>query len=134
MGRTRRYLYAIPAALCVALGSAYPAMAQQADEEKGTLNLLFEDGFFYNDDRDYTTGWLISWTTAPSDTPDWAIEAARAVTLKADQLLPGANAEDAEELRAMLDDLRASVELRSENKIRDILREVEDLVFYLQDA
>ena len=63
-----------------------------------------------------------------------AIDAARAMTAKADQLLPAANAEDAEELRAMLDDLRASVELRSEHKIRDVLREVEDLVFYLQDA
>jgi molecular chaperone DnaK len=63
-----------------------------------------------------------------------AIDAAQAMTLKADQLLPAANAEDAQELRAMLDDLRASIELRSENKIRDVLREVEDLVFYLQDA
>jgi hypothetical protein len=63
-----------------------------------------------------------------------AIDAARALSAKADQLLPGANAEDAEELRAMLDDLRASVELRSEDRIRNILREVEDLVFYLQDA
>ena len=34
----------------------------------------------------------------------------------------------------MLDDLRGSIDLRSENKIRDVLREVEDLVFYLQDA
>jgi molecular chaperone DnaK len=63
-----------------------------------------------------------------------AIDAAQAITAKADLLLPAANAEDAEELRAMLDDLRASVELRSEHKIRDVLREVEDLVFYLQDA
>jgi molecular chaperone DnaK len=63
-----------------------------------------------------------------------AIEAARGVIAKAEELLPGANAEDAVELRAMLEDLRASIELRSENKIRDVLREVEDLVFYLQDA
>jgi molecular chaperone DnaK len=63
-----------------------------------------------------------------------AIDAARVMTAKADQLLPTANAEDAEELRAMLSDLRASIELRAEHKIRDVLREVEDLVFYLQDA
>lgn len=73
------------AALLFTLGMlAGPALAQQSetqpsDAEKGTLNLLFEDGFFYNDDRDYTTGWLVSWTTAPSDTPDWAIGIARAV-------------------------------------------------------
>ncbi len=53
---------------------------------------------------------------------------------KAERVLPGANAEDADELRAMLDDLRGAVEARSADRIRSVLREVEDLVFYLEDA
>jgi molecular chaperone DnaK len=62
------------------------------------------------------------------------IESADALAAKADRLLLRANAEDAEELRGMLADLRASVELQSEDKIRNVLRELEDLVFYLEDA
>lgn len=67
------------ACACVFAGLTFGshAFADVPDKETGTLNLLFEDGFFYNDDRDYTTGYLISWTTAPEDTPDWAIRAAR---------------------------------------------------------
>ena len=39
-----------------------------------------------------------------------AIETAEALAAKAERVLPEANAEDADELRAMLDDLRAAVE------------------------
>ncbi len=42
-----------------------------------------------------------------------ALEAAEALMAKAERVLPEANAEDADELRAMLDDLRAAVEGRS---------------------
>jgi lipid A 3-O-deacylase len=63
----------------IAVALATPTFAEVPDTETGTLNLLFEDGFFYNDDRDYTTGWLISWTTSPDDTPEWAINWARHV-------------------------------------------------------
>jgi molecular chaperone DnaK len=61
-----------------------------------------------------------------------ALEAAEAIRAKAEGILPDANAEDADELRAMLDDLRAAVESRSADRIRSVLREVEDLVFYLE--
>jgi hypothetical protein len=61
-----------------------------------------------------------------------ALEAAEAIRAKAERVLPEANAEDADELRAMLDDLRAAVESRSADRIRSVLREVEDLVFYLE--
>ena len=78
---------------------------------------------------------------APGDTADaidpelrTALEAAEAIMSKAERVLPGANAEDADELRAMLDDLRGAVEARSADRIRSVLREVEDLVFYLEDA
>jgi hypothetical protein len=62
------------------------------------------------------------------------IEAALALTAKANRILPEANAEDAHELRSMLADLQAAVGRNAERDIRAITREVEDLVFYLEDA
>lgn len=63
-----------------------------------------------------------------------AVESARALVAKAKSLEADANPEDVEELRAMLADLQAAVDRGSENEIRTALREVEDLVFYLEDA
>jgi molecular chaperone DnaK len=63
-----------------------------------------------------------------------AIESAEALIAKALRVLPAANAEDAAELQAMLADLRDAVDRRAESEIRNILREVEDLVFYLEDV
>jgi molecular chaperone DnaK len=63
-----------------------------------------------------------------------AIESAQALVAKAERVLTSANEEDATELRAMLADLRAAISRRDEVKIRASLREVEDLVFYLEDA
>ena len=58
------------------LGLAAPAHSADGSE-KGTLSLLFENDLFYNSDHDYTNGVLIGYTTAPQDTPDWAIDLAR---------------------------------------------------------
>ena len=63
-----------------------------------------------------------------------AVESAQALVAKAKSLESDANPEDAEDLRAMLADLQAAVDRGSENDIRAALREVEDLVFYLEDA
>jgi molecular chaperone DnaK len=63
-----------------------------------------------------------------------AIESAKALVAKAERILPDSNAEDAEELRTMLIDLRAAVDRRAEDEIRNITHEVEDLVFYLEDV
>jgi molecular chaperone DnaK len=63
-----------------------------------------------------------------------AIQSAEALAAKAEQVLPSANEEDAEELRAMLADLRAAIARHDEDAIRASMREVEDLVFYLEDA
>jgi molecular chaperone DnaK len=63
-----------------------------------------------------------------------ALDAAEALRAKAERILPDANAEDADELRAMLDDLRSAVQSGQADRIRSVLREVEDLVFYLEDA
>jgi molecular chaperone DnaK len=62
-----------------------------------------------------------------------AIEAAKALIAKAERVLPSANAEDADELRAMLTDLRDAIASRQEEPIRNVMREAEDLVFYLED-
>ena len=49
-------------------------------------------------------------------------------------MLASANAEDAEELQTMLADLDAAIARQDEAELRSILRKVEDLVFYLEDA
>jgi molecular chaperone DnaK len=62
-----------------------------------------------------------------------AVETANALLAKAERVLPRANAEDASELKAMLTDLRGAIHERSEEALRKITEEVEDLVFYLED-
>ncbi|MGE5754908.1 MAG: heat-shock protein Hsp70, partial [Planctomycetaceae bacterium] len=80
-------------------------------------------------------------TTAP-DAPDQddltpgqrqAIRSAHDLIAKAENVLPRANPEDAAELGALLTDLRSAVAHRSEDEIRRVTAEVEDLVFYLED-
>jgi hypothetical protein len=69
--------------LVIALATPVAAFGQQAGSpptpENGTLSILFENDIFYNTDRDYTNGVAIAWTTAPADTPDFAIDIARSV-------------------------------------------------------
>src|SRR6202042_3032900 len=45
-----------------------------------------------------------------------AIESAKALAAKAERILPDSNAEDAEELRAMLADLLAAIDRRAEDE------------------
>jgi hypothetical protein len=75
-------------AMLIAAGLVSPSLAQEASPpsaaaptstELGTLSLLFENDIFYNTDRDYTNGVEIAWTTAPDDTPPFAIDLAREV-------------------------------------------------------
>jgi molecular chaperone DnaK len=63
-----------------------------------------------------------------------AIEAANLLIAKAEGILPEANPEDAAELRTMLTNLRSAIERRSEVEIHTIIKEIEDIVFYLEDA
>ena len=63
----------------IALGIACttsPALAADGTE-KGAFSILFENDIFYNSDHDYTNGVELAYTTAPQDTPDWAISTAR---------------------------------------------------------
>ncbi len=76
--------------------------------------------------------------TAPTDdglapTLREAIAAGRTLIAKAEGVLPEANAEDAVELQGMLTDLRDAIQAQSEERIRAAMREIEDLVFYLED-
>jgi molecular chaperone DnaK len=63
-----------------------------------------------------------------------SIETAQALVAKAREILPHANEEDAGELRAMIADLEAAIDRRAEDDIRTAFREVEELVFYLEDV
>ncbi|MBS0263336.1 MAG: Hsp70 family protein [Planctomycetes bacterium] len=72
---------------------------------------------------------------AASVDPAWqnALDAAHALIARAENAERNASAEDAKELRALVTDLRQAISERSEETIRTISAEVEDLVFYLQD-
>ncbi len=63
---------ALAAALSIVVA---PARAEDGTEQ-GTLSVLFENDIFYNTDHDYTNGVEFAYTTAPQDTPDWAIRVA----------------------------------------------------------
>jgi molecular chaperone DnaK len=63
-----------------------------------------------------------------------AIESAEDLAAKARAVMSTANAQDAEELKNMLADMDAAIARHDETTLRSILRKVEDLVFYLQDA
>ncbi len=65
--------------VALAFALSLPANAQTTSAETGTLSILFENDIFYNTDRDYTNGVAIAWTTAPAETPDFAIDLARDV-------------------------------------------------------
>jgi len=71
---------------------------------------------------------------APEAAPSPALRSARDLVAKAERVLAGANPEDAAELKALLVDLRAALDRGSEAEVGPIAHEVEDLVFYLEDA
>ena len=62
-----------------------------------------------------------------------ALARARDLAAKADQLLPDAPAEDAEELKALLVDLKSAEDRQSVADIERVAAEVEDILFYLDD-
>ena len=66
--------------------------------------------------------------------PSPALQPAVALVAKAERLLATANPEDAAELKALLVDLRAAIDRGSAAEVGPIAHEVEDLVFYLEDA
>src|SRR5262249_32789169 len=63
-----------------------------------------------------------------------AIQSGEALAAKGERVLASANEEDADERRAMLSAPRTAIDRRDEGAIRATMREVEDLVFYLEDA
>ncbi len=72
------------AALIAVLSTvAMPARAENGPE-KGTFSILFENDIFDNTDHDYTNGVELTYTTAPQDTFDWAVRAARWLPFFAD--------------------------------------------------
>src|SRR5580698_2966415 len=71
------------AALTLALPSAAWAQSQPQTnapgDEKGAFSILFENDIFDNTDHDYTNGVELGYTTSPNGTPQWAVNAARAL-------------------------------------------------------
>lgn len=72
--------FLLACAVCLAmpaLADEQPAGEQSSGDNRGVLTLLLENDLFFHTDRDYTNGVLIAYTTAPDDTPDWVVRAAR---------------------------------------------------------
>ncbi len=61
--------------------SAVAAEAQRDDDNKGILNIVFENDKFANTDRDYTNGIRVSWISSEENMPDWTRTIARALPL-----------------------------------------------------
>jgi hypothetical protein len=70
----------------IAAAAALPAAAQQsaAAEPSPALSLIFENDVFFNEDRDYTNGIELTYTTRPSQNVDAMVSLARALPLFAD--------------------------------------------------
>lgn len=81
LGNMRIFRYIAAGALLFASSAA--VLAQSLSEsnppanEKGAFSILFENDIFDNTDHDYTNGAELGYTTAPNDTPSWAVQAAR---------------------------------------------------------
>jgi lipid A 3-O-deacylase len=71
--------------LIAAMATVLPARADPENREKGSFSILFENDLFYKADHDYTNGTELAYTTAPGDTPGWAIHAAEALPFFGDQ-------------------------------------------------
>jgi lipid A 3-O-deacylase len=79
----------ISLALFFAGSAVAPVLAQANDpnetrtnppvSERGAFTILFENDLFYNSDHDYTNGVQFAYTTAPGDTPRWAVDVARSL-------------------------------------------------------
>jgi lipid A 3-O-deacylase len=77
--------FALAGVLAAAAAGAAQAQTQAGAPEKSTFSVLFENDIFYNTDHDYTNGVALSYSPAPSDTPQWAIDAARALPFFTEQ-------------------------------------------------
>jgi lipid A 3-O-deacylase len=66
-------LAAIAAIAFVASNVQAPA----AEPENGTFSVVFENDLFYGQDRDYTNGVLLSWTSGPNRGPGFLLDVAR---------------------------------------------------------
>ncbi|MEI6539199.1 MAG: heat-shock protein Hsp70, partial [Planctomycetota bacterium] len=62
------------------------------------------------------------------------MDEAHEVIARSEPLVESAAPEDAEELRELLTRLRFAVKRRSGTEMKETLSDLEDLVFYLQDA
>jgi hypothetical protein len=66
-------------AVCHTAWAQASSQTNAADDERGAFSILFENDLFDSTDHDYTNGVELGYTTAPNDTPQWAIDLARAL-------------------------------------------------------
>ncbi len=68
--------------------------------------------------------------------PEWSTKVAdsEAIIAKAKRMAPSAHAEDQKEIERLIDELRRGIAAQSADELATTLAELEDLVFYLEDA
>ena len=71
--------FCLVAFLLPAQAMGVEAQTSAPENGKGAFSLLFENDIFDNTDHDYTNGVELGYTTAPDDTPRWAVDWARAL-------------------------------------------------------
>jgi len=67
------------APVCGQANDSKETQTNPPESERGSFTILFENDLFYNADHDYTNGVEFAYTTAPGDTPHWAVDIARSL-------------------------------------------------------
>lgn len=105
------------------------ALFAGSDDAGGYHNVDADDA---EDEGDTTEA--ASTSGKPGSELQQAIAAAHVQIAKVDELRGSASAEDAAEMKGLVQDLQAAVSRESLDDIRRVTAELEDLVFYLNDA
>ena len=102
--------------------------AKNRDEARAKLATIFGDA---------TDGPISSFAeplAAPGESSESEWAEAAEIAEKVRRLLPRAPAEDADEMRALLTELESAVTSRQSDRVRTLQEQLEDLLFYLDEA
>ena len=103
--------------------------AKDQDEAKARLSEMFGDSA-----ADETLADADATDSLPPESPSPLFENASNLLAKARHLIPQASAEDAAEMRELIDQLQRAIEACETDRVKSSQEKLDDLLFYLQDA
>ena len=103
--------------------------AKDQDEAKARLSEMFGDSA-----ADETLAAAGATDSLPPESPSPLFENASNLLAKARRLIPQASAEDAAEMRELIDQLQRAIEACEMDRVKSSQEKLDDLLFYLQDA